>query len=121
MGSLDAIISSGVLATGGTGIIIIIGLFIRQLVSNTTKNAAKSSAEVDILTMWKQERDALKKLTEELQKERLELMIKLSLLQSQLQAVQDQLTTLVQDKQDLTEQVRSKCDTCAFRKNFSIT
>lgn len=120
MNALDSIVSSAILTTGGTGIIIMIGLFIRQLISNSTRYTAKTGAEVDILTMWKLERDALKTLTEELQKERIELMIKLSNLQQQLQSVQDQLNTLVEDKKNLLEEVKEKekrCAECIFRAN----
>lgn len=118
MEPLDTIISSGVLAAGGSGILVVIGLFIRQLISNTTKNTTKNEAEIDILTMWRVERDALKALTEELQKERVELTIKLTVLQAQLSTVQQQLAQLVEDKKVLQEEVKHRpkeCATCAFR------
>jgi seryl-tRNA synthetase len=118
MPTFETLISSGVLAGGGGGILVVIALFIRRLVSDTTKNTAKSSAEVDILAMWKMERDTLKKLTEELQSERLSLTSKLSAMEGQLKAVQVQLQTLIEDKKSLmieVEEYNKKCYECKHR------
>jgi predicted nuclease with TOPRIM domain len=118
MPTFETLISSGVLAGGGGGILVIIALFIRRLVSDTTKSTAKSSAEVDILAMWKMERDTLKKLTEELQAERLSLISKLSAMEGQLKAVQAQLQTLIEDKKGLmieVEEYNKKCFECKYR------
>jgi predicted nuclease with TOPRIM domain len=128
MPTFETLISSGVLAGGGGGILVVIALFIRRLVSDTTKNTAKSSAEVDILAMWKMERDTLKKLTEELQSERLSLTSKLSAMEGQLKAVQVQLQTLIEDKKSLmieVEEYNKKCYGCKNRagqlENSSLT
>ena len=115
----DSILSGTLLTTGGTGLVVIIALFIRKIIASTSRDAARSGAEVDILNMWKVERDMLKALTEELQRERVELMIKLSNVQQQLRLVQEQLSILVKDKKELVAELRDceqRCLNCPHRK-----
>lgn len=120
MWSFDNLISNGLMATGGTGIIVLVGLFLRKLISSASRDIARSTAEVDILNMWKVERDTLRALTEELQKERIELMMKLSAVQVQLSAVQEQLSILVKDKKELVDELHNcqkRCESCAFKQS----
>lgn len=117
--ALSSTLSNGIVLTGSAGVLAVVLVFIRKLINNSNKDATKSEAEVDILNLWKSERDALKALTEVLQKERTELLIKLSNLEHQLSAVQVQLASLLEDKKDLLERVEAserKCVGCKFRE-----
>lgn len=117
--ALSSTLSNGIVLTGSAGVLAVVLVFIRKLINNSNKDATKSEAEVDILNLWKSERDALKVLTEVLQKERTELLIKLSNLEHQLSAVQVQLASLLEDKKDLVERVEAserKCIECQFRE-----
>ena len=122
MFTFDTIFNGGLMVAGGSGLLVLIGLFIRRVISATAKDTSKNSAEVDILNIWKSERDAFKKLTEELQKERLELTIKFTIVENQLKHVQEQLAILIAEKSTLVQEIKlqeEKCDVCPFKlKHF---
>lgn len=120
MNAFDTIINSGLMTAGGAGLLVLIGLFIRRVISNTSKETKLNSAEVDILNIWRAERDAFKKLTEELQKERLELTIKFAVVENQLKHVSEQLAILVEDKKKLQDEIAKQeqmCDICPYKKH----
>lgn len=117
--ALSNTLSNGIVLTGSAGVLAVVLVFIRKLINNSNKDVSKSDAEVDILNLWKAERDAFKNLTEALQNERVELLLKLSKLEAQLSMVQTQLAALLDDKKLLLERVEAsekKCEGCKFKE-----